>query len=238
MTIAVVFDSAGTLLRTYRVVKEVVPQTIHLDVETTMLTYSSALRVLVVLHVHSRDIMEAPPELLLSGYLIDNKIGFGIACARKVVTMEEVEGVLFRDKYTVVGDMQDCIRAVWTHCRRESVVMMDSGAIVNFEMGGIEFTVTSGGRPFKGAKEAIHTLHSMGVATYVASGDRGEKLERIAEHLGIPIDRVYGTATPHIKAQIVEDLKREYDAVVMVGDGINDMPAMEKADIAILSEQQ
>jgi Cu+-exporting ATPase len=60
----------------------------------------------------------------------------------------------------------------------------------------------------------------------------------MADHLGIPRDRVYGVATPTVKAQIIEDLKREYDRVVMVGDGINDLSAMRAADVAILTEQQ
>jgi Cu+-exporting ATPase len=60
----------------------------------------------------------------------------------------------------------------------------------------------------------------------------------MADHLGIPRDRVYGVATPSVKAQIVVDLKQEYDRVVMVGDGINDLSAMRAADLAILTEQQ
>jgi Cu+-exporting ATPase len=86
--------------------------------------------------------------------------------------------------------------------------------------------------------ETIEELHRMGVATFIASGDRASKLERIADHLGIPRDHVYGVATPSIKARIVEDLKERHDLVVMVGDGINDLPALEKADVSILTLQQ
>jgi Cu+-exporting ATPase len=78
----------------------------------------------------------------------------------------------------------------------------------------------------------------MGVPTFIASGDRSAKLELMADHLGIPRDRVYGVATPSLKAQIIADLKQEYDCVVMVGDGINDLCAMQAADVAILTEQQ
>ena len=45
-------------------------------------------------------------------------------------------------------------------------------------------------------------------------------------------------ATPTVKAQIVSDLRQEYDRVLMVGDGINDLGAMRNADIAILTVQQ
>jgi Cu+-exporting ATPase len=102
----------------------------------------------------------------------------------------------------------------------------------------IEFAITAGGWPFEGAKEAITALHRMGIPTFIASGDRVPKLEKMADYLGIPRDRVFGVATPTVKAQIVNDLRQEYDKVLMVGDGINDLYAMQNADIAILTIQQ
>ncbi|HQC11934.1 MAG TPA: HAD family hydrolase, partial [Methanoregulaceae archaeon] len=84
----------------------------------------------------------------------------------------------------------------------------------------------------------IDDLHRIGIPTFIASGDRAAKLEKMADYLGIPRDRVFGVATPTIKAQIIADLQAEYDRVVMVGDGINDLCAMKKADISILSEEQ
>lgn len=60
----------------------------------------------------------------------------------------------------------------------------------------------------------------------------------MADHFGIPRDRVYGVATPSVKAQIVSDLRQEYDRVLMVGDGINDLFALRNADIAILTVEQ
>ena len=115
---------------------------------------------------------------------------------------------------------------------------MNSGVILNLGLQGIEFTITTGGTPFEGAKEAISDLHRMGIPTYIASGDRVTKLEKMADYLGIPRDRVYGVATPSVKAQIITDLQEEYTMVVMVGDSINDLSAMKKADIAILTEEQ
>jgi Cu+-exporting ATPase len=118
------------------------------------------------------------------------------------------------------------------------MVTLNSGAIVNMDQQGIEFTITAGGWPFDGAKETITALHRLGVPTFIASGDRVTKLERMADHLGIPRDRVYGVATPTVKAQIVNDLRQEYDTVLMVGDGINDLCAMQNADVAVLTIQQ
>jgi Cu+-exporting ATPase len=194
--------------------------------------------VLVVLPVRSRAIISAPPEKLLSAYLVENDIGFGVSCTRKVTTAEEVGDVLYTDTHARVGDLQECIKDVWHVCKRESILTLNSGAIVNMAQKAVEFAITAGGSPFPGAKDAITALHRMGVPTFIASGDRTTKLERMADHLGIPRDRVYGVATPSIKARIVEDLKQEYDRVVMVGDGINDLGALQAADCAILTEQQ
>lgn len=238
MTVAVVFDSAGTLLNTYRVAKDIRNQKLLPGIETTTLTFSSTDRVLIVLPVHSKDLMAAPGDALLSDYLIRHDIGFGISCTRKITTSEEIGDVLYADDRARVGDLQECIRNVWTVCREESVVTLNSGAIINMAQRGIEFAITAGGWPFDGAKEAITALHRMGVPTFIASGDRVTKLERMADHLGIPRDRVYGVATPTVKAQIVSDLRQEYDRVLMVGDGINDLCALRNADIAILTVQQ
>lgn len=238
MSVAVVFDSAGTLLNTYRVAKDICNNTLLPGIETTTLTFSSPDRVLIVLPVHSKDLMAAPAETLLSEYLVRHDIGFGVSCTRRITTADEIGDVLYADDRARVGDLQECIRNVWTVCREESVVTLNSGAIINMAQRGIEFAITAGGWPFDGAKETVTALHRMGVPAFIASGDRVTKLEKMADHLGIPRDRVYGVATPTVKAQIVSDLRQEYDKVLMVGDGINDLCAMQNADIAILTVQQ
>ncbi|HNX16849.1 MAG TPA: HAD family hydrolase [Methanoregula sp.] len=238
MTVAVVFDSAGTLLNTYRVAKEVSRQVLMPGIETTTLTFTSPDRVLIVLPVHSKHIIAAPPDMLLSTYLSDNKVGFGISCTRKITTAQEIGDMLYADTKTQVGDLQECIRDVWRVCKEEYMLTLNSGAIINMAQKAIEFTITAGGWPFEGAKDTITALHRMGIPTFIASGDRSTKLEIMADHLGIPRDRVYGVATPTVKAQIVSDLKNEYDRVIMIGDGINDLAAFKKSDTAILTVQQ
>ena len=238
MSVAVVFDSAGTLLNTYRVAKDISNKKLLPGIETTTLTFSSPDRVLVVLPVHSKDIMKTSGEMLLSSYLVEHNVGFGVSCTRKIVTAEEIGDVLYTDQRARVNDLQECIRNVWTVCKAESIVTLNSGAIVNMADKCLEFAITAGGWPFDGAKDAITALHRMGVPTFIASGDRVTKLEKMADYLGIPRDRVYGVATPTVKAQIINDLRQEYDRVLMVGDGINDLGAMRNADIAILTVQQ
>lgn len=240
MTIAVVFDSAGTLLRTYRVAKEISAGKIIEEIETTTLTFDDPDRILVLLHVHSEDVIKADKNELLSSFLCRKGIEFGISCGRRVITQDEVADILYHESGSAaVSDLQETIRSVWNRCSHIKPVMaINSGVILNVRNRTIEFAITAGGSPFPGAKETITRLHQMGIATFIASGDRGSKLERMGDHLGIPHDRIFGVATPTMKAEIVKRLKDNYDTVLMVGDGINDLRAMREADIAILSEQQ
>ena len=238
MTTAVVFDSAGTLLRTYRVLKDVRNNTYRENVETITLAASCKERALVLLYLNSRDIINEDPTRLLSDYLSKNCIKFGISCTCKAVTADYIRDLLYNDSYATIGDLQGCIRTVWSACKKETVVALNSGVMLNGNLGGIEFVITAGGRPFSRARETIQDLQARGISTYIASGDRTKKLMRMADYLGVPQDNTHGVATPAIKEQVVEDLKRHYDTVVMVGDGINDLRAMKKADFAILSLQQ
>lgn len=236
--IAVVFDSAGTLLNTWRTAKNVLTGEVMPEVQTTTLTTESPDRVLTMLPVRPRDVMDEPAATLLSTYLVTREFGFAISCANRPVSADEVGSALFEDRRARVGDLQDCIRAVWACCRNEPAVALNVGVIVNLGLPGIEYTIATGGVPFPGAEEAIRGLVSLGADVYVASGDRTEKLLPMTRLLGIPDDRVHGTATPSGKAAIVRDLRTRYDRVVMVGDGENDVAAMREADLGVLSMQQ
>ncbi|MBY0599624.1 heavy metal translocating P-type ATPase [Bacillus bingmayongensis] len=81
------------------------------------------------------------------------------------------------------------------------------------------------------SKEAIHTMQSAGIDVYMVTGDNKRTAEAIAKQVGI--SRVYAEVLPEKKANIVEQLKQKGKRVAMVGDGINDAPALAKADIGM-----
>jgi Cu+-exporting ATPase len=80
------------------------------------------------------------------------------------------------------------------------------------------------------SKSVVHYLNSKGIKTILLSGDRYEKTKRLAESLGI--EEVIAEQTPEQKLQKVEELTTR-QPTVMVGDGINDAPALAKATIGI-----
>jgi Cu+-exporting ATPase len=83
-------------------------------------------------------------------------------------------------------------------------------------------------QPREGARAAIALLHHLGIETIMATGDV-EAAGRIAREVGI--DRVVARATPADKLALVRDLQAQGQRVGMIGDGINDAPALAAADV-------
>jgi len=79
--------------------------------------------------------------------------------------------------------------------------------------------------------EALATLRASGIRVVMATGDGLTTAKAVATHLGI--DEVYGEVKPADKLALVERFQKVGRVVAMAGDGINDAPALAKADIGI-----
>lgn len=79
------------------------------------------------------------------------------------------------------------------------------------------------------SKEAIEELKNMGLDVYMLTGDNERTAKAIAKSVGI--ENVLADVLPENKAQVVEEIKAQGKYVGMVGDGINDAPALATADV-------
>ena len=80
-------------------------------------------------------------------------------------------------------------------------------------------------------KKMCQALHALNIQTYLLSGDVFSEAERVATAVGI--SNVYGACNPLQKADIIKILQAKGKKICMVGDGINDTPALSLANVAI-----
>ncbi len=131
-------------------------------------------------------------------------------------------GALLDEAGVDTGRLAD--KAADLAARGRSLVWVASGGEVVGVIG-----ITDAIRPT--SAEAIEELKAMGIEPVLMSGDLRETAERVAKSVGIA--RVLAEVRPEQKAEQVKTLQGEGRFVAMVGDGVNDAPALAQADIGI-----
>jgi len=79
--------------------------------------------------------------------------------------------------------------------------------------------------------EAVRAFHSLGLQVVMVTGDRRAAADAVAAEVGI--DRVVAEALPGDKVDVVAALQAEGHRVAVVGDGVNDAPALARADLGV-----
>jgi magnesium-transporting ATPase (P-type) len=85
--------------------------------------------------------------------------------------------------------------------------------------------------PAPGVEDALRLLRDAGIRTVMLTGDQRGTAEAIARQLGLA--EVFSRVTPEEKLDIVANYQRSGEIVAMLGDGVNDAPALKKADIGV-----
>ncbi len=79
------------------------------------------------------------------------------------------------------------------------------------------------------SRDAVARIKSMGIKTLLVTGDNESTAKKVCDETGI--EEYYANVLPEGKADIIKKLKTEYKGVAMIGDGINDAPALSVSDV-------
>lgn len=119
--------------------------------------------------------------------------------------------------------------------------IMDGKKVFVGHRGGADIVVEADGKsigtiavadtPRPEAREAVDALKQMGITVAMVTGDSEEVAKQVAEELGI--DEYFARVLPHEKVEKVKFLQKKGAKVAMVGDGVNDAPALAQADLGV-----
>ena len=84
-----------------------------------------------------------------------------------------------------------------------------------------------------GVRDALERCRAAGIATIMLTGDQRSTAEAVGRQLGLPPEAIRSRVSPEEKLELVKTLQARGEVVAMTGDGVNDAPALARADIGI-----
>jgi Cd2+/Zn2+-exporting ATPase len=131
---------------------------------------------------------------------------------------------LFEERRLCTAEVHQRLDEATAQGRTQVLVARDGVAVGIIEVAD---------RPREAGRDMLQLLKRQGIETVVMlTGDRRETAMRIAEELGV--DEVRADLLPDEKAKAIDELRRRFGPVAMVGDGVNDAPALATADVGIV----
>ncbi|ALV63448.1 Lead, cadmium, zinc and mercury transporting ATPase / Copper-translocating P-type ATPase [Thermococcus sp. 2319x1] len=150
----------------------------------------------------------------------------------KVLPGKGVQGVINGKEVLVVSPGFLKENGLWKEDERVNKVL-EQGKTVVFLLidGGLVGALALADKIRPESREAIKRLHGMGIKAYMLTGDNAKVAKWVAEELGL--DGYFAEVLPHQKSEKIKELQEKGFIVAMVGDGINDAPALIQADVGI-----
>ena len=216
----VLFDKTGTLTRGEPVVSKAIPLDGIADRDVLALAASVEAE---SEHVLSRAITRKAEELALPRRRAERFAaipGKGVRAEIDGETVEVANRGYFGDRLS--GDLPPAIKEA--EAAGQTVVFAARD-------GRLVGAIALADEPRPESKDAIAELKRQGVRVAMVTGDARSVAESVAKELGI--DEVFAEVLPKFKAEKVRELQSDGSRVAMVGDGVNDAPALTQADLGI-----
>lgn len=219
---AITLDKTGTITRGEPTVTDVIPANGFEDMQVLTLAASAERG---SEHPLGEAVVQAAKERQIKLFNPDQ---FEAEPGRGIKAMIDGQQVVvgspryIREMGLPLNTLAASVEQMQTNARTAVLVVVDgvlAGAI------GIADTVKAG------SKEAVAGLKALGLEVVMITGDNQQTADAIAREVGI--DRVFAEVLPGDKVAVVKQLQAEGKRVGMVGDGVNDAPALAQSDVGI-----
>jgi Cd2+/Zn2+-exporting ATPase len=222
---AIAFDKTGTLTTGQPQVEKVIPTNGY--TETEVLALAAALEIYSEHPVGQAICQHAKQRMLTANQSLASvqaQPGQGITGLKGTIPV-------YVGKLTFI---QSTVQNIPTDLLTNSQQLEQTGKTVVWvaEAGNVVGLIAIADTIRPEATAAIAQLKRMGIeAIVMLTGDNQQTAESVARSIGI--DQVYAELLPEEKLQIIQKLQQQYQTVAMVGDGINDAPALAQATVGI-----
>lgn len=219
---AIAFDKTGTLtvgqptVTDYQFVAAPAAQTTAWLTILTNMERQSNHPLATAIVTHFNQVVTTIPTTEMT---VVNQVGQGLTTAYQGQKYQIAKPSLFA---TVPASLQQ-VRQAWSAAGKTVIYFAENGTVVG-ALGLMDV-------PNQQAAAAIAYFQQQGITTTMITGDDLKTGQAIAQQL--KIDQVVANVLPADKAAVVTDQQKKYGLVAMVGDGINDAPALVKADIGV-----
>lgn len=219
---AIAFDKTGTLtvgqptVTDYQFVAAPAAQTTAWLTILTNMERQSNHPLATAIVTHFNQVVTTIPTTEMT---VVNQVGQGLTTAYQGQKYQIAKPSLFA---TVPASLQQ-VRQAWSAAGKTVIYFAENGTVVG-ALGLMDV-------PNQQAAAAIAYFQHQGITTTMITGDDLKTGQAIAQQL--KIDQVVANVLPADKAAVVTDQQKKYGLVAMVGDGINDAPALVKADIGV-----
>ena len=147
-----------------------------------------------------------------------------------------VSGELADNRRIVVGtgDLFNSSMAGWSDIASHAQITQDNGETLMYvaENNQVIGYIGVHDEIRESSRDALNELIAMNIHKVMLTGDHQQAADRVASHISA-IDEVHAQLMPEDKLAAIEKIQQQQGAVAMVGDGINDAPALARADIGI-----
>lgn len=220
----IAFDKTGTLTYGQLVVSDVISFSKDLSSEDILLMAGSAelksehpLARAIVDNIHNKSIeIESPSEFKMypgKGVYCRNAYGNVYCGNSKFLSSEDI----------IIGDdLKDKLESLQKQGKASIILGVDSEAVGIIGLSDL-IREDSG--------EMINTLHDLDVETILLTGDNRDTAEYFASQVNV--DEYRADLLPSDKLDLIEKLKKSGKKVCMIGDGVNDAPALKTADVSV-----